>query len=149
MSYILDILYSLFNFVHNKHDFTMIDKKNQKSIIWALLFAISFVASTYVLSRYAVPLNVSVLVILFNAVIFGIYTYRLIKSISIMDEVQIRIQLESVSIAFVLSLMLVMILGLCGLVKDLGLGNIDYLYIFSVLVIFYIIGFFITQRKYG
>jgi hypothetical protein len=121
---------------------------NQKSIIWALIYAISFVASVYVLSRYSIPVPVALLIIAINAILFGIYTIRLIQSISFMDEVEIRIQLEAVAVAFVLSLLLVMVLGMIGIVKSLGLASINFLYIFPLLFLFYIIGLFISKRKY-
>jgi hypothetical protein len=121
---------------------------NQKSIIWALIYAVSFVGGVYVLSRYSLSLPIALLIIAVNAILFGIYTIKLIQSISFMDEVEIRIQLEAVAVAFVLSLLLVMILGMAGLVKQLGLNSISFLYIFPLLFLFYVIGLFISKRKY-
>lgn len=121
---------------------------NQKSIIWALIYAVSFVGSVYALSKYSFSVPIALLIIAVNAILFGIYTIRLIQSISFMDEVEIRIQLEAVAVAFVLSLLLIMILGMAGLVKSLGLESISFLYIFPLLFFFYVIGLFISKRKY-
>ena len=123
-------------------------KFDQKSVIWALIFAGCFVISTYCLSRYSFPVPIALVIIAINALVFAVYTISLIKGISLMDEVQIRIQLEAVAVAFALSLLLVMTLGLVGLVGSLGLEPINYLYTFPLLFFFYLIGFFISQRRY-
>ncbi|MFZ1789969.1 MAG: hypothetical protein WAT92_16750 [Saprospiraceae bacterium] len=126
----------------------MKENVNQRSVIWALIFAIIFPISVFVLSKYTLPLAMSLLIILVNAIVFGVYTKMLIKSISHMDEVQIRIQFEAVSIAFVLSMLMILVLGLVGIDKNMEIGNISYLYIFPFFFLFYVIGWFITKRKY-
>ena len=126
----------------------MKEKMNLKSVLWALIFSVIFAISTFALSKYSISVPLALLIISINSLIFGVYTVKLIQSISFMDEVQIRIQLEAVSVAFFLSLFLVMILGLAGLVKKLELDNISFLYIFPLFFFFYLIGLFISQRKY-
>ena len=126
----------------------MREKASLLSVLWALIFAVSFAGSVYFLSKDSVSVPIAVLLIAINAVLFGIYAVKFIRSIKLLDEVQIRIQLEAVSIAFALSLLLVMILGMAGEVSDLGLSNISYLYIFPLLFLFYLIGIFISKRKY-
>ncbi len=126
----------------------MKEKTSLRSVLWALIFSISFTGSVYYLAKYSVPVPIALLIIAINAVLFGTYTIKFIQSIKLLDEVQIRIQLEAVSVAFALSLLLVMTLGMAGLVSDLGLDNISYLYIFPLFFLFYIIGFFISKRKY-
>jgi hypothetical protein len=123
-------------------------KIDLKSVIWALIFSGCFTISTYCLSEYSFPVPIALVIIAVNALIFAVYTISLIKGISLMDEVQIRIQLEAVAVAFALSLLLVMILGLVGLVRNLGLEPMNYLYTFPLLFFFYLIGFFISQRRY-
>lgn|SRR5690606_38037122 len=121
---------------------------NRKAILWALIFAICFLVSVFVLSKFSFSIPVVVLIIFINALLFGIYTFKLIYSINFMDEVQIKIQLESVSIAFVLSLFLVMILGLIELIQKVNVGAFSFLYIFPLFFLFYFIGLLISNRKY-
>lgn len=121
---------------------------NLKSAIWSLIFAVSFPISVFGLSRYSLSVPIALFIIAINALLFGVYTAKLIQTIKSLDEVQIRIQLEAVSVAFVLSLLLVMILDMVGLVGDLKLDNISFLYIFPLLFFFYLIGLFISKRKY-
>lgn len=126
----------------------MKEKMSLFSVLWALIFAICFVVSVYYLSKYSISVPISLLIISVNVLLFGTYTVKFIQSIKLLDEVQIRIQLEAVSIAFALSLLLVMVLGLAGLVENLGLDNFSYLYVFPLFFLFYLMGLFISKRKY-
>ncbi|WP_299179095.1 hypothetical protein [uncultured Chryseobacterium sp.] len=123
-------------------------KANLKNVFWALIFAIGFPISVYCLSEYSLSAPIALLIVGINALLFGVYAVKQIQSVKSLDEVQIRIQLEAVSIAFVLSLLLVMVLGMLGLVKNLRLDSISYLYIFPLFFLFYFIGLFISKRKY-
>lgn len=126
----------------------MKEQTNLFSLLWALTFAICFGVSVYYLSGYYISVPIALLIIAINVLLFGTYSIKFIQSIKLLDEVQIRIQFEAVTVAFALSLLLVMGLGMLGLVKNLGLDSISYLYIFPLLFLFYFIGLFISKRKY-
>lgn len=123
-------------------------KRKPTNLIWALVFGICFPISVFYLSQHDVQTPLVLLIIAINAVLFVIATVKQLQSINSLDEVQIRIQLEAVSIAFMLSLLSVMVFGMLGLVKELGLEKIDSLYIFALLSLFYILGLIISTRKY-
>ena len=114
----------------------MKEKIISKNVFWALIFAISFPISVYYLSDYSPSTTIALLIIAINALFFGVYTIQQIKNVKSLDEVQIRIQLEAVSIAFVLSLILVMVLGMLELVKNLGLNSMSYLFVFPLFFLF-------------
>lgn len=124
-------------------------RSHQVSVLWAIIFTASFVISVFGLSKFSFSVPIGLLIITINSLLLGIYAFKLIHSINFMDEVQIRIQLEAVSIAFVLSLLSVMILGLMGLIEKLNLESFSFLYIFPLFFLFYFIGLFISNRKYG
>ena len=126
----------------------MKEKMSLFSVLWALIFAVCFTISVYYLSKYSIAVPISLLIISVNVLVFGTYTAKFIQSIKLLDEVQIRIQLEAVTIAFALSLLLVMVLGLASLVENFGLDNFSYLYVFPLFFLFYLIGLFISKRKY-
>lgn len=65
-----------------------------------------------------------------------------------MDEVQIKIQLEAVVIAFSLGLMLLMTLGLLDLFITLNKEDWSYRHIVPLFATFYFIGLFMSKRKY-
>ncbi len=119
-----------------------------KSVFWALLFATCFVISVFILSQYVLPLGFTVLIILMNAFLLGVYAIKVIKSIGSLDELQVRIHLEAVSIAFVLALLTVMIVGMLEIVNSSGIEEMNFLYVFPAFFFYYIIGFIIAKRKY-
>lgn len=123
-------------------------KTKSRNVIWALVFAISFPISVLYLSKYHVQTPLALLIIAVNVILFVVFTAKELQSIKSLDEVQIRIQLEAVSIAFILSLLVIMTFGMLGLVKALKFEKIDSLYIFAMLFLFYILGLIISTRKY-
>lgn len=126
----------------------MIIKVKSTNVIWALIFALCFPLSVFYLSKYNVQTPFALLIISVNAILFVVFTAKQLQSIKSLDEVQIRIQLEAVSIAFILSLLVVMTFGMFELVKALKFEKIDSLYIFAMLFLFYLLGLIISTRKY-
>lgn len=124
------------------------ERNNRLSVLLALIFSMAFALSVYVLVNNAVSSTAAVIIIGLNVLLLGIYTVRLIRNFSLLDEVQIRIQLEAVSIAFVLSLALVMVFGLIELVDGFKVDHISHLYVFPAFFLFYLIGLIISHRKY-
>ena len=148
MSYVIDILKWIIIFVKILIDVLMKAKTKLTNVIWALVFAISFPISVFYLSKYNVQTPLALLIIVVNAILFVVFTAKQLQSIKSLDEVQIRIQLEAVSIAFILSLLVIMTFGMLGLVKALKFEEIDSLYIFAMLFLFYILGLIISTRRY-
>lgn len=148
MSYIIDFLKIIVFFVKTLIDLLMKVKTKSTNVIWALVFAISFPISVFYLSKYNVQTSLALLIIAVNAILFVVFTAKQLQSIKSLDEVQIRIQLEAVSIAFILSLLVIMTFGMLGLVKALNFEKIDSLYIFAMLFLFYFLGLIISTRKY-
>ncbi len=66
-----------------------------------------------------------------------------------MDEVEIRVQMEAVVIAFSLGLLTLMTLGLLDLVITLNKEDWGYRHLFPYFVIFYFVGLIISKRKYN
>ncbi len=119
-----------------------------KSIQWAVFFAVGFPLSVFVLTQITLSLPVAILLITFNTGLLAMYAWRLVQSIQTMDEMQIRVQLESVSFAFILALISVMVLGLMELVDGLKDFHLSYLYVFPLLFLYYILGLVITNYRY-
>lgn len=66
-----------------------------------------------------------------------------------MDEVQIKIQMEAVVLAFALGLLLVMTLGLIDLFIVLNPEDWSYRFLVPIFIAFYFLGLFIAKRKYN
>jgi hypothetical protein len=80
---------------------------------------------------------------------FSVFIYKYIKAISVMDEVNQRVQLEAVVIGFSLTAMLLMLLFLLSLYDISNSDWFGYAHIVCYCWLFYLIGWFISRRKYG
>lgn len=65
-----------------------------------------------------------------------------------MDELHRRVQLEALGIAFPLSILLLMVLGLLELAIELPEEDWSYRHVWIFLPIFYFVGLMITWRRY-
>ena len=66
-----------------------------------------------------------------------------------LDELERRIQLEALAIAFVLAVLLIMTLGLMELAVTLNRDDWSYRHVWAMLPMFYFLGVVITRRRYS
>ncbi|MET0636051.1 MAG: hypothetical protein ABWZ25_08470 [Chitinophagaceae bacterium] len=117
--------------------------------VYAVIWLFSYLGSFFALRSLDVPREAGIMLVIVTGLAFAVFIYKYYRNISFMDEVQVRVQIEAVVIAFSLALLLVMILGLLDLVVLLNKENWGYRHITPVFVIFYFIGLFISKRKYS
>ena len=78
-------------------------------------------------------------------VLFLIAELRLVRGL---DELEQRIQLEALAVAFPLSVALVMLLGLVQRFWRLPVEDASYRHIWPVMILFYVIGLALARRRY-
>ena len=127
--------------------------KNQKHLsdrvlVYAIIWCVSYLGSLYALKSLDLSIVVNILLISITAMSFILFVYKYFRSIQIMDEVETKIQLEATAIAFALSLITVMKLGLFDLVFTINKDDWAYRNLIPLFVVFYFIGLFISKRKY-
>jgi hypothetical protein len=122
---------------------------NDHSVFYALLHALTYIPATWFLKNHTFSQPVSLAIIIVSLITFAIFIFKLIKAISVMDEVKQRIQLEAVVIGFSLTAMAMMFLFLSGLAGILNLEWVTYGHMVGYCWLFYFIGWFISKRKYG
>ncbi|MBK8111571.1 MAG: hypothetical protein IPO65_12885 [Saprospiraceae bacterium] len=131
---------------------TMDKQKNHlgnRVTVYAIIWCLSYVGSLFVLKSYEVPKEAGIVLTIVTLLAFATFIYKYFRSIYFMDEVQIRVQMEAIVIAFSLGLILIMTLGLLDLVITLNMVNWGYRYLIPYFFIFYFIGLFISKRKYN
>jgi hypothetical protein len=79
---------------------------------------------------------------------FAFFLAFMLAGIRSMDELQRRIQLEALAIAFPLAILFFMLLGLLELVIPLSPDDWSYRHTWSYLPLFYFIGLAIASRRY-
>jgi len=122
---------------------------NDRILIYAVIWSLSYVGSLFALKTLEIPTEAGIVLTVITVLAFALFIYKYYRSIFFMDEVQIKIQMEAVVIAFSLGLLLLMTLGLLDLVITLNKNDWSYRYLVPLFVAFYFFGLFISKRKYN
>ena len=121
---------------------------NQRVLVYAILWIASYTCSILTLKSFNLPVEVGLVLTIVTILAFSVFIYKYYRSIFFMDEVQIKIQMEAVIIAFSLGLMLLMTLGLLDLFITLNKEDWSYRHIVPLFATFYFTGLYISKRKY-
>jgi hypothetical protein len=89
-----------------------------------------------------------VLVAVIPVIPFAVFLLLFIRSIRSADEMERRIHLEALAVAFPLAVLLMMILGLLQLAVDLSMDDWSYRHLWPIVVIFYLLGLTLARRRY-
>ena len=79
---------------------------------------------------------------------FGFLLLLIIRGIRGMDELERRIQLEALAVAFPLTFLLIMTLGLLELAVRLKPEDWSYRHIWPFMFLFYLVGLIVAKRRY-
>lgn len=113
-----------------------------------LLWAITFFGARAVLEGSAVSGVGRVLLALVPLPFFIVALVGVIQRIRAMDELERRIQLEALAVAFPLSLVLLMTLALLEVAQPLDPRNWSYRHLWPFPILFYTIGLALARRRY-
>ena len=114
----------------------------------ALLFGGLYLVALFATETTAIPRPLRLAIALLPVPAFGFFLVEWIRSIRRLDELERRIQLEALAIAFPLSLMLIMALGLIQRVMQLDPLDWSYRHIWPFLIAFYFFGLALARRRY-
>lgn len=90
-----------------------------------------------------------VMLALLPTTVFALFLWSFIKSVRAADELERRIQLEALAIAFPLGLLLLTTLGLTQRAVALNAQDWSYNHIWPMFVLFYIAGLAFARRRYA
>jgi len=79
---------------------------------------------------------------------FAWFLREFIRSVSGTDELERRIQLEALAVAFPLTLLLLMTLGLLQIAIHLNMDDWSYRHVWPFLFVFYLTGLIRARRRY-
>ena len=80
--------------------------------------------------------------------VFAWVLWAISKGIARMDELQRRIQLEALALAFPLTVLMLMTLGLVELAVGLSADNWSYRHVWPFVILFYFAGLVRAKRRY-
>lgn len=123
-------------------------RKDQPVALVVLLWV-----SVYLLARGALempgwPAAVRVVIAVAPVPLFVWLLFRLMKAVSNLDELERRIQLEALAMAFPLVFVLLMTLGLLELAVPLNPDDWSYRHVWALLPALYFFGLWRARRRY-
>ena len=112
--------------------------------LWLSLF---FVARGMLeMTDLSVPMRVSLALLPVPA--FAWFIWEFTQMVSQADELERRIQLEALAVAFPLTLLLLMTLGLLQVAIELNMDDWSYRHIWPFVYVFYLLGLVRARRRY-
>ncbi|MBK9015459.1 MAG: hypothetical protein IPM82_16125 [Saprospiraceae bacterium] len=120
-----------------------------KVAFFAVLWFVTYTICLLVIKKGSPDTGAGIVLALLPVATFALYIFNLYKGIASMDEVQTRVQMEAVVIAFSLGLLTLMTLGLLDLVVTLKKEDWGYRHLVPYFFLFYLIGLIISKRKYN
>jgi hypothetical protein len=119
----------------------------QIAISMGLFLALFFAARSLLeLEALATPLRV--LIALAPLPAFAWFLWSFVQAVSATDELERRIQLEALAVAFPLTISLIMTLGLLQIAVPLNPDDWSYRHIWPFLYVFYLVGLTRARRRY-
>lgn len=112
------------------------------------LFVILYFAARALLERSDLSTPLRVAIALAPIPAFAVVILKVIRGIRKMDELEQRIQLEALAVAYPLALLLVMTLGLVQLATPLSPDDWSYRHIWPFLFAFYAVGLALARKRY-
>jgi hypothetical protein len=117
-------------------------------IFTALTWILVYLLTRWLLDNDQLPDGLRIVVALAPVIPFALFLAFILVGIRSMDELQRRIQLEALAIAFPLAILFFMMLGLLELAIPLSPEDWSYRHTWSYLPLFYFIGLAIASRRY-
>jgi hypothetical protein len=114
----------------------------------ALLFLAVYFAARAILEQDLADNGLRIVAALAPAAPFAWMLWEIIGGIRVMDELEQRIQLEALAVAFPLTLVLLMILGLLELAITLPAEDLGYRHVWAMLPALYFLGLFLARKRY-
>ena len=126
--------------------------RSRRDAIWFWGSAIGWFAA-YVLAFAAAesthwPQGLRILAALLPVPLFASFLAALISGVRQLDELERRIQLEALAVAFPLAMLMLMTLGLLQRVIELSMDDWSYRHVWGFLPLLYVIGLVIARRRY-
>lgn len=112
------------------------------------LWVLSYLAARFALKELQLDPWLRVTVALLPVIPTAVFLWLAIAKIRGLDELQRRVHLEALAIAFPLAILLLWTLGLLQLAINLSMDDWSYRHVWVYLPLFYFIGLAIAGRRY-
>lgn len=112
------------------------------------VFLVLFLAARFLLELDTLSTAARVTIALAPLPAFAWFLWSFVQSVSLADELERRIQLEALAVAFPLTISLLMTLGLLQIAVPLSPDDWSYRHIWPTVYVFYLLGLIRARRRY-
>jgi hypothetical protein len=112
------------------------------------LWLVTYFAARFALEAFERGTPLAIAAALLPIAPFAAVLWSFIKDIRADDELERRIQLEALAVAFPVTVLLLMVLGLLDLAITLNPDDWSYRHLWPMLTIFWIVGQALARRRY-
>lgn len=120
-----------------------------RPIFWVAAWFAAWIGARFVLEISGVPTWARVAAALAPAPIAGAALLTIMRGARELDELEQRIQLEALAIAFILAVLLLMTLGLMELAVTINRNDWSYRHVWALLPMLYFAGLTFARRRYA
>lgn len=120
-----------------------------RPVAWAAAWLTAWIAARVVLEMDGVPDWGRVLAALAPVPVAAGALFAIVRGARHLDELEKRIHLEALAIAFVLSMLLLMTLGLMELAIQLNRADWSYRHVWAMLPTLYLLGLAWSRKRYA
>ena len=117
-------------------------------LVWGVLWVVSWLGARIVLESDHLSPAVRVGVALVPIPLFALFLWQFVAGIRSLDELERRIHLEALAVAFPVAVLLIMMLGLLDLAVPLDPDDWSYRHIGPFFFMLYFFGLFRARRRY-
>jgi hypothetical protein len=115
-----------------------------------LVWLVVYFAARFLLEAHpAMPENTRLALAFAPTPLFATFLWSFIRSVRDADELERRIQLEALAIAFPLGLLLLTTLGLVQRAVELSFEDWSYNHVWPMFAAFYLVGNVIARKRYA
>jgi hypothetical protein len=118
------------------------------TITAAIVFVALYLLALFAAEAESLTRTLRVGIALLPIPAFVLFLVAWMRGIRSLDELERRVQLEALAVAFPLALVLVMGLGLVQRVLPLNPADWSYRHVWPLLIAFYFMGYRIARRRY-
>lgn len=123
-------------------------QRSRKGLISAALFLLTYLVARFVLKQTDLSESIRISAALLPVLPFAWLLREIIKGVRSLDELEQRIQLEALAVAYPLAMVLLMTLGLLEIAVVLPPADLGYRHVWAMLPLFYFIGMVVARRRY-
>lgn len=125
------------------------DTAGRRVLATGTLWFLAYLGARFLLEMGGLATWQRVTVALVPVPFFAAFLWALVRGVGALDELERRIHLEALAVAFPLAVLLLMSLGLLELAVPLPAEDLSYRHVWAFLPAMYLLGIARARRRYG